>query len=52
MKLKKVCATEAARMVTAIRISNRSAGTKAVQKCGSAMSTGAMERRMNATLLG
>lgn len=52
IKLKNVCATEAARMVAATGTSNVSEGTKACKKCGAAMITGAIERRINATLLG
>ena len=42
-----MCATETARIVAATRISNVSEGTKAFNKFGAAMITGAMESRID-----
>lgn len=52
IKLKKVCATEAASMVEATRTSRVSEGTSAVKKCNCPNIRGEMERRIKATLFG
>jgi len=52
MKLKKVCATDAARIVAATNRSMVSEGTTAFKKCSSDIIRGDRERKIRATLFG